>query len=87
MGSRVRVQDASPDLRGAFLPLRRASRCRAESGTILCSGIEPPPEDWWRSHGDLEWQAPELPLDDGQVLVLDAEDPFPADEWPVYRAD
>ena len=49
--------------------------------------IEPPPEDWWRSHGDLEWQAPELPLDDGQVLVLDAEDPFPADEWPVYRAD
>jgi hypothetical protein len=49
--------------------------------------IEPPPEDWWRSHSDLEWQAPELPLDDGQVLVLDAEDPFPADEWPVYRVD
>jgi hypothetical protein len=49
--------------------------------------IEPPPEDWWRSHGDLEWQAPELPLDDGQVVVLDAEDPFPVHEWPVYRAD
>jgi hypothetical protein len=49
--------------------------------------IEPPPEDWWRGAGDCEWQAPELPLDDGQVLVLDAEDPFPADEWPVYRAD
>ncbi len=48
--------------------------------------IEPPPEDWWRGD-DLEWQAPELPLDDGQVLVLDAEDPFPADEWPVYQAD
>jgi len=48
--------------------------------------IEPPPEDWWRGD-DLEWQAPELPLDDGQVLVLDAEVPFPADEWPVYRTD
>lgn len=35
MGSRVRVQDASLDLRGAFLPLRRALRCRAESGAIL----------------------------------------------------
>ena len=22
-----------------------------------------------------------------QVLVLDADDPFPADEWPVYRED
>jgi len=49
--------------------------------------IEPPHDDWWRSHSDLEWQAPELPLDDGQVLILDAEDPFPADEWPVYRVD
>jgi len=33
------------------------------------------------------WQAPELPLDDGQVLVIDGNDPFPADDWPVYRAD
>ena len=48
--------------------------------------IEPPPEDWWR--GEVAaWQAPELPLDDGQVLVIDADDPFPADDWPVYRAD
>jgi len=44
------------------------------------------PSSWWRGD-DLEWQAPELPLDDGQVLVLDAEVPFPADEWPVYRTD
>ena len=49
--------------------------------------IESPPEDWWRGLGDSEWQAPELPLDDGQVLVLDADDPFPADDWPVYRTD
>jgi len=49
--------------------------------------IEPPPEDWWRGEDEAEWQAPELPLDDGQVLVLDAGDPFPAEEWPVYRAD
>ncbi|MDF1852921.1 MAG: transposase [Verrucomicrobiales bacterium] len=48
--------------------------------------IEPPPEDWWRGE-EAAWQAPELPLDDGRVLVLDADDPFPADEWPVYRAD
>ena len=39
-----------------------------------------PPEDWWRGADDFEWQAPEPPPDDGQVLVLDAEDPFPADE-------
>jgi hypothetical protein len=36
---------------------------------------------------DLEWQAPELPLDDGQILVLDADDPIPADKWPVFRVD
>ena len=86
MGSRFRVQDVPPDLRGAFLPLRRALRCRAESGTILCSGIEPPPEDWWGGE-EAVWKAPELPLDDGQVLVLDVEDPSPANEWPVYQAD
>ena len=49
--------------------------------------IEAPPEDWWRGADQAGWQAPELPLDDGQVLVLDGADPFPADEWPVYRAD
>jgi hypothetical protein len=43
--------------------------------------IEPPSEDWWPRE-EAAWEAPELPLDDGQVLVLDAEDPFPADEWP-----
>jgi len=48
--------------------------------------IEPPPEDWWRGE-EAAWQAPELPLDDGRVLVLDADDPYPADEWPVYRVD
>ena len=86
MGSRVRVQDVPPDLRGAFLPRHRALRCRAESVAILCSGIEPPPEDWWRGE-ETAWKALELPLDDGHVLVLNAEDPFPADESPVYRVD
>jgi hypothetical protein len=35
MGSRVRVQNAPPYLRGAFLPLRRALRCRAVFDSIL----------------------------------------------------
>jgi hypothetical protein len=43
--------------------------------------IEPPSEDWWPGE-EAAWEATELPLDDGQVLVLDAKDPFPADEWP-----
>jgi hypothetical protein len=49
--------------------------------------IEPPPEEWWRGGEETGWQAPELPLDDGQVLVLNADSRFPADEWPVFRAD
>jgi len=48
--------------------------------------IEPPLEDWWRGE-EAAWQVPELPLDDGQILVLDADDPIPANEWPVYRVD
>ena len=48
--------------------------------------IEPPPSDWWRGE-EAAWHAPEFPLDDGQVLVLDADAPFPADEWPIYRED
>jgi hypothetical protein len=31
--------------------------------------------------------APELALGDGQVLVLDADDPFPEDEWPIDKAN
>ena len=49
--------------------------------------IEPPPEDWWHGENDAEWQVPELPLDEGRTLVLDADDPFPTDKWPVFRAD
>lgn len=72
--------------------------------------IDPPPEDWWRGEENDDWHAPELPLDDGCVLVLDADtampqqrsiegeanpqslseakdNPFPADEAPVFRVD
>ena len=33
------------------------------------------------------WQVPELALDEERILVLDADDPFPPDEWPVYAAN
>ena len=36
--------------------------------------LKPPPEDWWRGE-EPAWDAPELPLDDGRTLVLDADDP------------
>jgi len=45
------------------------------------------PEDWWHGESDAEWQAPERPLDDGLALGPEADDLFPADEWPVYQAD
>ena len=35
---------------------------------------DPPPEDWWQDTPG-EWEAPELPLDDGYTLVLDGDDP------------
>ena len=38
--------------------------------------IEPSPEDWWRGD-ETPWEAPELPLEDGQVLVLDADTAMP----------
>lgn len=49
--------------------------------------VEPPPEDWWRGEHNGEWHAPELTLCDGRILVLDADDPCPADDWPVFQAD
>ncbi len=48
--------------------------------------IGPPPEEWWQSNGP-EWQAPELPLDDGNTLVLDAPEPLPPEEFPVFFVD
>ena len=40
----------------------------------------PPSHEWWSGAEDEEaWQAPELPLGDGRVLVLDADDPVHAD--------
>jgi len=36
--------------------------------------------DQWHDGDETDWKALELPLDDGQVLILDADDPFPADE-------
>lgn len=48
--------------------------------------IERPPQEWWRGE-EAAWQASDLTLHDGQGLVLDADDPFPADEWQVYGED
>ena len=45
--------------------------------------IEAPPVDWW-SGEESAWKAPELALDEERILILDADDPVPADEWPVY---
>ena len=47
--------------------------------------IEAPAEIWW-SGEEPAWAAPELDFGDGRVLVLDASDPFPADDLPVYAA-
>jgi len=38
--------------------------------------MDPPPAEWWAGP-EPAWQAPELDLGDGRVLVLDAGDPFP----------
>ena len=48
--------------------------------------IGPPPEEWWES-GEPQWQAPELPLDDGMTLVLDAAESLPPEEFPVFFVD
>ncbi len=45
--------------------------------------IGPPPEDWWIGDESV-WAAPELDFGDGRTLVLDAGDPFPMDNLPVY---
>ena len=43
----------------------------------------PPPDEWWHQHDSEEWRNPELPLEDGKILVLDAE-PLPPEEFPVF---
>lgn len=48
--------------------------------------IGPPPEEWWQSNKS-EWQAPELALDDGNTLVLDAPEPMAPEEFPVFLTD
>jgi hypothetical protein len=45
--------------------------------------IGPPPENWWIGDEPI-WSAPELDFGDGRVLVLDAGDPFPVDDLPVF---
>ena len=45
--------------------------------------IGPPPADWWCGE-EAVWEAPELDFGDGRVLVLDAGDPFPVDDLPVF---
>ena len=48
--------------------------------------IEAPPADWWLGE-EPAWEPPELALDEERILVLDAGDPFPADEGPVHAAN
>ncbi len=43
----------------------------------------PPPDEWWHQHDSEAWRNPELPLEDGKVLILDAE-PLPPEEFPVF---
>ena len=45
--------------------------------------IDPPPEDWWQDTPG-EWEAPELPLDDGYTLVLDGDDPHELADFPTF---
>ena len=45
--------------------------------------IEAPPSDWWCVEEPV-WSAPEFDFGDGRVRVLDAGDPFPMDDLPVY---
>ena len=47
--------------------------------------IEAPPADWWLGE-EHAWEAPELALDEERILLLDADEPFSADEWPGYAA-
>ncbi|MBL9151726.1 MAG: hypothetical protein JNK37_04560 [Verrucomicrobiales bacterium] len=49
--------------------------------------IEPPPPEWWLGGTCDPWQAPESDLGDGRALSLDAADPFPPDDVPVFRWD
>ena len=43
----------------------------------------PPPDEWLHQNDSEAWRNPEFPLEDGKVLVLDAE-PLPAEEFPVF---
>ena len=48
--------------------------------------FEAPPMHWWMDELPT-WEAPELDLGDGRVLVLDATDPSPADYCPEYSGN
>jgi len=48
--------------------------------------IGPPPEEWLQSN-EAECQAPELALDDGNTLFLDAPEPMALEEIPVFTMD
>ena len=45
-----------------------------------------PPMHWWMDTPTTS-EAAELDSGDGRVLVLDATDPFPVDDCPVYSAN
>ena len=49
--------------------------------------LQAPTINWWMEDEPPMWEAPELDLGDGRVIVLDATDPFPADDCPVCRTD
>lgn len=49
--------------------------------------IEPPPPDWWLGATPDPWKEPVFDFGDGCALILDAADPFPPDDVPVFRWD
>ena len=48
--------------------------------------FEAPPINWWIDESPT-WEAPELDFGDGRVLVLDATEPLPVDDCPVYSGN
>jgi len=59
-------------------------KCRHHHSQHRRSVLSAPLQDVGRHQNDSgEWRNPELPLEDGKILVLDAE-PLPAEEFPIF---
>ena len=75
-------------------PEARRGSPRAERANQTMEPIEAPPHAIWRDdfeefgpdrwdEAEPPWEVPELDLGDGRLLVIDAPDPFPKEEWAV----